>query len=84
MLSVPWEQIYKLTECAFDSVLDGSAARNDGTLTVYNSSSLGAQTPRCDITVDADQEQRGFKASCFSHKCVTSDYQLAVCETNSS
>lgn len=36
--------IYNLIECAFDLVVDGSAAHNDGSLTVYNSSSLGAQT----------------------------------------
>lgn len=37
-------RIYKLTECAFDFVVDSSAAYNDGFLTVCNSSSLGAQT----------------------------------------
>jgi len=36
--------ISKLIECAFNFVVDGSAAYNDGSLTVFNSSSLGAQT----------------------------------------
>lgn len=36
--------ISRLIECAFDFVVDGTAAHNDGCLTVFSSSSLGAQT----------------------------------------
>lgn len=35
--------IYKLIECAFDFVVDGSTPHNDDSLTMCNSSSLGAQ-----------------------------------------
>lgn len=49
--------IYKLIECAFDFVVDRSAAYNGGFLPVCSSSSLGSRDHYSDISVDAAQEE---------------------------
>lgn len=70
-------RIYRLIECAFDSVVDGSAAHNDGSLAAEKPISVGPNH-HSDITKDTAKVNGVFSATSFSHNLsVISDHLIA-------